>query len=176
MQIEIIPAGRDQESVLANLLQPYAHDFSEFHKVDLGADGRFDYKELPLYWSDPERHPFLILIDGKPAGFVLIKRGSETSNDTSHWDMAEFFVLRGSRRHGVGTQVAHEVWRRFPGRWQVRVMEVNVAARQFWDRAISCFLGRAINPAQVEHEGSQWQVFSFDSESAPPRTLSSSSL
>jgi hypothetical protein len=32
MQIEVIPGGRDQEPVLANLLQLYAHDFTEFQK------------------------------------------------------------------------------------------------------------------------------------------------
>jgi len=164
MQIEITPADRDQEPVLANLLQLYAHDFSEFHKVELGADGRFAYQQLPLYWSDPERHPFLIWIDGKLAGFVLVKRGSGVSDDATVWDMAEYFVLRGWRRHRVGTRVAHDVWRRFPGRWQVRVMEANVAARQFWDRAISSFLGRASSTVRLDHDGEQWQVFSFESE------------
>jgi predicted acetyltransferase len=134
--------------------------------MELGADGRFDYKQLPLYWSDAARHPFLIWIDGKPAGFVLVKSGPQGSNDASVWDMAEFFVLRRWRRHGVGTRVAHEVWRRFPGRWQVRVMEANVAARQFWDRAVSSFLGHARSTVRLEHEGELWQVFSFESEDA----------
>lgn len=162
MHIEIIPAKRDQEPVLANLLQLYAHDFSEFQKVELGADGRFVYQQLPLYWSDPERHPFLIWIDGKLAGFVLVKRGSGVSDDAT-WDMAEFFVLRGWRRHGVGTRVSHDVWRRFPGRWQVRVMEANVVARQFWDRAISSFLGPASTTLRFDHEGEHWHVFCFES-------------
>jgi predicted acetyltransferase len=168
MQIAIIPAGREQEPVLANLLQLYAHDFSKFHKVELGA--RFVYKQLSLYWSDPQRHPFLIWIAGTLAGFVLVKRGSEVSDDATVWDMAEFFVLREWRGHGVGTHVAQEVWRRFPGRWQVRVMEANVAALQFWERAISRFLGRASNPVRLERDGSQWWVFSFESEDVSQRS------
>jgi predicted acetyltransferase len=164
LQIEITPAERDQEPALANLLQLYAYDFSEFQKVELGADGRFVYQQLPLYWSDPERHPFLVWIDGKPAGFVLVKRDSGVSDDTTVWDMAEFFVLRKWRRHGVGTRVAHDVWRRFPGRWQIRVMEANVGARQFWHRAISGFVGHAGSSVRLEHDAEQWQVFSFESE------------
>ena len=41
-----------QELVLANLLELYAHDFSEFHDLELGMDGRFGYSHLPLYWSE----------------------------------------------------------------------------------------------------------------------------
>src|SRR5450755_4496148 len=42
--IEVIPAKPKDEPILANLLELYAHDFSEFHNIDLGADGRFGYK------------------------------------------------------------------------------------------------------------------------------------
>jgi hypothetical protein len=38
--IEVIPAAPEQAPILANLLELYAHDFSEFHDVVIGADGR----------------------------------------------------------------------------------------------------------------------------------------
>jgi len=63
--IEIIPARPEQEPVLANLLELYAHDFSEFHDLELGSDGRFGYGGLPAYWSDPGRYPFLVWVEGK---------------------------------------------------------------------------------------------------------------
>ena len=69
--IEVTPASPDEQPILANLIQLYAHDFSEFHPVELGADGRFVYKPLPLYWLEPGRHPFLVRIGGKLAGFCL---------------------------------------------------------------------------------------------------------
>jgi predicted acetyltransferase len=162
--IEVICAGPEQESVLANLLELYAHDFSEFHDLELGADGRFGYSELPLYWNEPGRHPFLVWVEGKLAGLVLVKRGSEVSGDESVWDVAEFFVLRGYRRRGIGTQIAHEVWRRFPGLWEVRVMQSNVSARDFWAHAISILTGEAIHPVRVEKDGKCWMLFSFESK------------
>ena len=162
--IEVIPARPEQEPILANLLELYAHDFSEFHDLELGRDGRFGYGGLPLYWSEPGRHPFLVRIDGKLAGLVFVKRGSEISNNESVWDMAEFFVLRGYRRRGIGTNVAHEVWKHLPGRWEVRVMESNVPARLFWARAISTFLDKVVNPVRIEKAGDCWQIFSFESK------------
>ncbi len=162
--IEVIPAGPEQEPVLANLFELYAHDFSEFHDLEIGADGRFGYTPLPLYWSEPGRHPFLVRVEGKLAGLALVKRGSEVSGNGTVWDMAEFFVLRGYRRRGIGTHIAHEVWRRFPGLWEVRVMESNVSAHHFWARAISIFTSEAIHPVRVENGGKSWQLFSFESK------------
>jgi predicted acetyltransferase len=162
--IEVIPARPEQELILANLLESYAHDFSEFHELELGSDGRFGYGGLPLYWSEPGRHPFLVWVEGKLAGLILVKRGSGVSGDETVWDVAEFFVLRGYRRRGIGTQIAHEVWRRFPGLWEVRVMESNIVARDFWAHAISTLTGQTIQPVRVEKDGQSWTLFSFESK------------
>jgi predicted acetyltransferase len=161
--VEVLPASPEQEPILANLLELYAHDFSEFHHIEVGTDGRFGYQDLPLYWRDPNRHPLLVRIDGNLAGFVLVRIISGTSGEETVWDMAEFFVLRGYRRHGVGTAVAHQVWRRFPGLWQVRVMQSNRDARRFWDHAIAAFMGQAIESVVVEKNGTLWHYFSFES-------------
>jgi predicted acetyltransferase len=161
--IELIPATRDQKPILANLLELYIHDFSEFVPLNLAPDGRFGYPRLPLYWSDPHRHPFLLRADHNLVGFALVKRGSEISGDHSIWDLAEFFILRAYRKRGLGTAAAHEVLQRFPGLWEVRVLPANVPACLFWQRAISRFTGRPIQPAVVESGGKSWQLFSFES-------------
>jgi predicted acetyltransferase len=160
--VEVIPAASEQEPILANLLQLYAHDFSEFHDIELGADGRFSYKQLPLYWSDSNRHPFLVRVDGKLAGLAFVKRGSEISGNQTVWDMAEFFVVRGYRRRGIGTEIAHQVWARFRGSWEVRVMHSNRHAREFWQRAISAFNRAPVHPVSVEKGGAHWDLFSFE--------------
>lgn len=156
-RIEVVPATPDQQPILANLLELYAHDFSEFHPIQLDAEGRFGYPSLPLYWREPNRYPFLVRVDGKLAGFVLVKRESHV------WDMTEFFIARGYRRHGIGNAAAHQVWRRFPGRWEVRVMETNQSALPFWERAISAFTGEEARAMRVEKLGKYWRVFSFES-------------
>jgi predicted acetyltransferase len=161
--LEVIPAAPEQEPILANLLELYAHDFSEFRDLALGVDGRFGYRDLPLYWREPGRHPFLVRMDGKLVGLALVKRGSEISGSETVWDMAEFFVVRGYRRRGIGTEIAHEVWRQFPGLWEVRVMQSNHSAHHFWERAITLFAGEAIHSVRVEKRGECWHLFSFES-------------
>jgi predicted acetyltransferase len=128
ISLEVIAASPKQEQILANLLELYIYDFSEFIDLQLNEEGRFGYKRLPLYWSEPDRHPFLVKVNGHWAGFVLVKRGSEILGDSDMWDVAEFFIVRGQRRCGIGTKVAHEVWNMYPGKWQVRVREGNEKA------------------------------------------------
>jgi predicted acetyltransferase len=163
VNIEVSPAGPEHESVLANLLELYQHDFSEFENVVLGEDGRFSYKHLHLYWKEPNRFPFLIRVDERLAGFALVKQGSEVSGNESVWDMAEFFVVRGYRRRGVGTRAAHQVFRRCPGQWEIRVMPTNEAARVFWNDAVTKFVGRRIPSVLFDGADTRCHLFSFES-------------
>jgi predicted acetyltransferase len=161
--IEVIPATLEHKTTLANLLELYIHDFTELIAFKVGEDGRFGYPDLSLYWTEPGRHPFLIRVDDHWAGFVLVRRGSQVSGDEDVWDMTEFFVLRGYRRLGVGTEVAHDIWRRFPGNWEVRVIELNQRALSFWREAIAAFLGEPLHSSRREKGAKAWQVFSFES-------------
>jgi len=145
----------------------YTYDFSEFLHLGPGEDGKFGcFRDLSAYWREPGRYPFLTKVDGNLTGVVLVKQGSELSGRDAVWDMAEFFVVRGYRRRGIGTQIAQEVWRRFPGAWEVRVMETNIPARQFWERAIPEFTGDPIRTVKVEKNGQGWALFSFESRAA----------
>jgi predicted acetyltransferase len=162
-KIELLPASREHESILANLLELYVHDFSEFYPLELGADGRFGYQHLPLYLSEPNRYPFLVKVDGKLAGFAFVKRAPGVARSGEIWDMAEFFIVRAYRKRGIGRRVAGAVWERFPGLWEVRVMESNRAARGFWMKAVADFSGVPVEPVTIEKDGMHWLVFAFES-------------
>ena len=62
---------------------------------------------------------------------------------------------------------ARQIWERFPGRWEVRVMDRNRNAREFWMHAVSRFLGTAVESVAFEKDGEAWRVFSFKSEPRP---------
>ncbi len=161
--LEVIPASARDQPVMANLLELYIHEFTAFLPIQIGEDGRFGYRNLPLYWSQPTRHLFLVRLDGNLAGLVLVKQGSEMTSDPHVWDMAEFFVLRGFRRSGIGTQIALKVWRDFPGRWEVRVMQKNVAACKFWRHSVSIFASTTPSFSHFQKNGETWEFFSFES-------------
>ncbi len=169
-EVDLIQADAQQQSVMENLLQLYIHDFSELAPCDIGNEGRYSYKDLPFYWSDASRLPFLARFDEKLAGFVLVTKISEQSADGEAYDMTEFFVLRRYRRRGIGRELAEKVWLRLPGRWQIRVMATNVAAHRFWASSIARFTGRAAESTSFERNGAIWHLFSFDSRRQDPET------
>jgi predicted acetyltransferase len=127
--VTVTPAALADEPVLRRLMELYLHDFSELDGAEVGEHGTYGYPYLGLYWLEPQRHPFLVRVDGRFAGFALVRAGP-----THH--MAEFFVLRGHRRRGVGIAVARDVSARFPGAWSVHEIPGNDAAVAFWRRAI----------------------------------------
>jgi len=129
MELEVIEASISDKPVLRNLLELYQHDFSAFDDSDVDEHGLYGYRYLDCYWTDADRHPLLFRVDGKWAGFALVRAGAPH-------DMAEFFVMRKYRRSGVGTALARDVFARFPGEWQVRQMTSNPDATSFWTRAI----------------------------------------
>ncbi len=141
VNVELTPARRSDEATLANLLTLYLYDFSEITEIDMNEDGSFEYEGLSEYWDDAGRHAFLIHADGQLAGFALVHHGSAITDDSEVFEVAEFFVLRAWRRSGVGMAAAHETFGRFPGVWEVRVIEKNRAAQPFWEQTVSAFTG-----------------------------------
>lgn len=163
--ILVLRAEAEQQDVVANLLELYAHDFSEFVDLQLQPGGRFGYPDLSRYWRDEGRFPFLVTVDGHLGGCVLVSRGSRISADPGVWDMAEFFIVRRYRKRGIGAAVAHEIWRRFPGPWEVRVLESNPPARAFWGAAVRTF-AHSVEARMIQVQAKRWQVFSFVSHPA----------
>ncbi len=162
-EITLEVAGASSAPLLSNLLELYVHDLSEIFAVEIGADGRFGYEYLPLYWSEPEkRFAFLIRCGRGLAGFALVTRGSPASDDPEALDLAEFFVLRSYRRSGVGRRAAFLLWNRLKGRWVVRVSEKNRAGLPFWEAIIREFTQDEF--AKRDHPGKShvFRVFSFE--------------
>ncbi|HWQ12441.1 MAG TPA: GNAT family N-acetyltransferase [Roseiflexaceae bacterium] len=136
MQIELLPAAAGDRTTLANLLQLYLYDLLDFGGQLPDERGAFSYPDLDRYWSDPDCHPFLIRADGVLAGFALVHRASRIHNPFDGHAIADFFVLRGCRRQGVGGAAAMQLFDRFPGRWEICTAAANVPATAFW-RSVS---------------------------------------
>lgn len=139
MNIEIYPAPVEQKSVLRNLMELCSHDYSEYNGEDVDEHGLFGYPYLDHYWTEPDRFPFLVKVDGKWAGFVLVRRLAEMETPTH--SIAEFFVLRKYRRKGVGRITALYIFDQFPGQWLVGQEQDNHPAQVFWRRIITEYTG-----------------------------------
>ena len=135
--ISLSPASKEEQATLINLMQLYSYDWSELRPLDVGDDGRFADLPLDIYWQDPWRHPFLLRVEGKLAGFALISGRSRLTGSEGVFDMTEFFVMRRYRRRGVGLAAACAAFDRFAGSWEVRQREDNVEATAFWRQVVA---------------------------------------
>src|SRR5690606_29081261 len=93
-QIELRPAIPDQKPVVANLIQLYLYDMTEFMPFPVSADGRFEYGFLDRFW----RYPYLIMSGEEIAGFAFVIDECPLTDTSPCWFMAEFFVLRAYRQ------------------------------------------------------------------------------
>ena len=171
---ELTPIEADDHSaqlVLQNLIELYIHDLSgAFPGLELGVDGRFGYRDLARYWSEPgRRFAFLIKEGGKVAGFALVTLGSPAAQEANVHDIAEFFVLRGYRRTGVGRRAAELLWKQLPGPWTVRSSEANPKALAFWSDVVAEFTKGDVTTSSWSGRTSQFRVFRFDSSNSAPK-------
>ena len=163
--VTLQPATVTDAALLTNLLELYIHDLSEIFPVEIGADGRFGYQKLSLYWAEPSTHwAFLIRTNLQIAGFALVTRGSPATTDPQDLDLAEFFVLRSYRRCGVGRSAAFALWDRLPGRWIVRVSEAHQTGLLFWQAVVEDYTHGTFSSTAHPAKHHMFRVFSFRSD------------
>jgi predicted acetyltransferase len=173
MNIDVIDATPAEKHVLANLLELYQYDFTEFSDEDVGEDGRFGMAYLDRYFTgDPTRLPLLLRVEGHWAGLALLHRGGFLVDDPEMMDVVEFFVMRKYRRKGVATEFARRIFARFPGPWEVRVVHNNAPAQAFWRGVVGHIAGRRYDERQWDDKDWHGPVIFFDNAAANGGLLS----
>lgn len=138
-EVSILPADESHKLTIANLLQYYLYDFSEFEPSEMNDDGSFDYPYLDFYWRDPGRSAYLIYHREELAGFALVHQEKDPNNGEEFLDLTEFFIVRSLRRQKLGMDAAIKLWNQLPGLWHIRVLSSNKVAQAFWKHVISSY-------------------------------------
>lgn len=164
--LRLIDVHEDDKAVLANLIQFYRYDLSEFRGYDLTPHGTYVYRYLDHYFTDSNRQARFIEVGGHLAGFCLTRHlGSDLRL------MGDFFVVRAYRHQGIAQRAATLVFTTSPGRWQVAVGHDNTAALRFWTRLITSIAADDVThadrfPPDVSVPG-RWFEFDVRSVSGP---------
>ena len=157
-RVSLDRAEPSQRETLANLVQLYIHDFSEFlsgqRKLAVEEDGRFaDLLRLDEYWSEPDRSVWFIRAGGQLAGFALLNKRSHCDRPVD-FNMGEFFVMRTFRRDGVGGRAAIDLIQMHPGQWEIAVSALNTPALAFWPRVVAA--AEVFKAETLQGDGVQW--------------------
>ena len=133
---ELLEVQEKDKDVIYNLMQLYTYELSLFEdettNFQLLDNGVFKLsKYIDLYWIEEGRHPYILKLDGKLAGFVL-----ERYNEDGMNEIAEFFVLNKYRKLGAGTFMANELFKKYKGKWEIRTLLKNERAQEFWRKVV----------------------------------------
>lgn len=160
MKIKVIQASLGDRPILQRMMELYQSDFSAYDESDLDSQGTFGYAWLDHYWREQGRCPFIVRVDGKLAGFVLVNQF--TYLPESEWSIAEFFIMRKYRREGIGKTVALFIFDEFRGVWEVHQLENNQSAQYFWRKAISEYTQGQYSETLLNSKSSRGPIQQFD--------------
>ena len=165
MTLSLDPVSVDEKEILRNLLEKYLYEFSQYDLGDVNALGLYGYNYLDNYWTEDNRWAFFIRVDGRLAGFAMVNDYMELRHD-GEYNMAEFFILHKYRRSGVGRWAAHQLFTRFPGKWELKYHPFNEISAAFWHQVIHESSDRIILHEGVEEfayaDGTPGDIFFFD--------------
>lgn len=131
-------ANTADRSVLERLWLMFRHDMSEFRGVLPNPDGTFRSEWLHAAFDEADWAPYLFLSRERPVGLALVRGLAGPARVLN-----SFFVVRGSRRTGVGLDAVQKVVAEHPGPWEVAFQDDNVAAVHFWRRVATEIAGDA---------------------------------
>ena len=132
MKISIKRIGSDEKDTLANLLEKYNYEFSQYDKRQFDNNGLFGYKYLNNYFTEQGRFAYFIFVDDTLAGFALINKYKECDRPVD-WSIAEFFVSYNFRRQGVATEAVRHIFNIHKGWWHIKYHKKNVASVVLWN-------------------------------------------
>lgn len=89
MSVQIKQVEITEKDTLANLLEKYLYEFSQYDKRKYNDKGLFGYKYLDNYFTDSDRFAYFIIADGELAGFALINKYHACERPVD-WSVAEF--------------------------------------------------------------------------------------
>ena len=153
MNICLVPVDIKEKKVLNDLIKEYQKEILKQAKVE-------DYKYLDSYWQDSDRHPYFIKDDDEIVGFVLVNKYSLVKKEAN--SISEFYVKKEFRYTGIGKQSAFKTFDLFRGKWEIRELNDNVPAQDFWRKVIGEYTNGNFKEIVLNNKDWQGPVQVFD--------------
>jgi predicted acetyltransferase len=161
--------------IIKNLWPLYQHDVSEYDASMPNDHGLFGVDDdvitlaqhsetMNAWWTNPRSlFPYLILVDGKPAGFNLIAAKPHIpSTLDADYIVHEFFVLHAYRGKKVAEKAVTDGFDMHRGKWEVVTYPNHARAISFWRRLINEYTKSEYSEAEMDHPWGRKIVFRFD--------------
>jgi predicted acetyltransferase len=175
MKVELKLSANDDSLIIRNLWPLYQHDVSKFDGAVPNRYGIFSNDDetttlakhatsLDPWWRDPESlFPYLIMVNGSPAGFNLIAARSRLPKGIqADFVVHDFFVLHAYRGSSVASQAAIDGFNQHKGMWEVVTYPTHLRAIAFWRKIISEYTSMQFLEEEIDHPWGRKVAFHFD--------------
>lgn len=138
IKLEVI--GKDKEHILYNLMQKYLYEMNRYYDEQMDANGNFEYKYLPYYFTESDRKAYFIYNNSDLIGFALVNTHSFTGEMVDNC-IAEFTVFPSFRNQGYGVDAIDALMKVRPGSWQLKYSMDNKSGMAFWKKICEKYNG-----------------------------------
>lgn len=149
LEVKVVLADEKNANIIKNIYPLYLHDLSEVYGNVPNEYGIYEdesiktlveqYNVQNVWFQNPNKlFPFIIMVDGKPAGFDLVSTVEFAPKEMDYY-VHEFFLLRPYRGKDIASIAAKQVFDKFLGKWGLYVAPsgTNPRAERFWRKTIS---------------------------------------
>lgn len=176
MEVKVVLANEENANIIRNIYPLYLHDLSEVYGNVPNEYGI--YEDSPIktlaeqydvqngwFKNVNKLFPFIIMVDGKPAGFDLVATGEYVPKEMDYY-VYEFFLLRPYRGKDIGSIAAKQIFDKFKGKWGLYVAPngTNPRAESFWRKTISSYTNDKFQERQGETFDGCRLIFTFDNK------------
>lgn len=155
MEITLTQTTAADRHVVTNMFTAYFYDMAQYdphliineHGLPLwmpaGATGIRTHDECVRFnwWIRDSCEPYIVRVDGGPAGFVIICAEREHLSEDVDFELMDFYITPKYRRQGVGRQAARAAFNLHQGAWAVYQLPANTPARRFWQQVVATYTG-----------------------------------
>lgn len=153
MEVKVVLAAEKNANLIKNIYPLYLHDLSGIYgnlpnEYGIFEDGPIktlmDQYDIQNVWFEKpgKLFPFIIMVDGRPAGFDLVA-ASEFTPEGLDFYVYDFFLLRPYRGKNIAEMAAKDVFDKFKGQWGLYVAPEgkNPRGEKFWRKTIKAYSG-----------------------------------
>ena len=129
--ITLVPVRAEEKDRLHSINQKYLYEMTAFYPDEMDENGELHYGYFEDYFVDPKRRAFFLYDGDTMVGFAMTHPYSVIGGEPDH-TMAEFTIFPSYRRRRFATEAARLILATYPGRWEIKFNEKNLAAKRLW--------------------------------------------
>lgn len=136
MEYTLNKVNQEEKQILYRLLQYSLFEESATDLNEMNDQALYDYEYFDLYFTDQDRDAYLIREKqtNKLLGFAMVN--SYVRYFKEGYSIAEYMILPKYRHLGLGKTVAIDLFKRYPGHFEVSPAYQSESAYQFWLKVI----------------------------------------